>query len=102
MRLARPERPYSQPQPMPIQKSQGQTPTEQYLSHLCDKTFLGLWSYANPFKADGKELCDLIAIFENHVFLFFDRESRKFDRAGAEVELTWERFEKETITKQIR
>jgi hypothetical protein len=87
---------------MAIQKSSGQTPTEQYLSHLCDQTFLGLWSYANPFKADGKELCDLIAIFENHVFLFFDRESRKFDRVDADLRLTWERWRKEVITKQIR
>jgi hypothetical protein len=76
---------------MAIQKSSGHTPTERYLSHLCDRTFLGLWSYANPFKGDGKEPCDLIAVFENHVFLFFDRESRKFDRVNADVRLTWER-----------
>jgi hypothetical protein len=87
---------------MAIQKSSGQTPTEQYLSHLCDRTFLGLWSYANPFTLDGKELCDLIAIFENHVFLFFDRESRKFDRVDADVRITWDRWKKEAITKQIR
>jgi hypothetical protein len=87
---------------MAIQKPSGQTPTEQYLSHLCDKTFLGLWSYANPYKADGKELCDLIAAFENHVFLFFDRESRKFDRVDADVALTWRRWKKEAIANQIR
>ena len=86
---------------MAIEKSVGQTPTEQYLSHLCDGTFLGPWSYANPFKADGKELCDLIAVFENNVFLFFDRESRKFDHGG-DVLLSWERWKKEAITKQIR
>src|SRR5690242_5933451 len=86
---------------MTIEKSIGQTPTEQYLANLCDRTFLRLWSYANPFKADGKELCDLIAIFEDNVFLFFDRESRKFD-SGGDVALAWERWKKEAITKQIR
>jgi hypothetical protein len=86
---------------MTIEKSIGQTRTEQYLSHLCDRTFLRPWSYANPFKADGKELCDLIAVFENNVFLFLDRESRKFDDGG-DVLLTWERWKKEAITKQIR
>ncbi|MEJ2377316.1 MAG: hypothetical protein P8Y71_18580, partial [Pseudolabrys sp.] len=86
---------------MPIEKSIGQTSTEQYLSHLCDQTFLRPWSYANPFKADGKELSDLIAVFENNIFLFFDRESRKFDRGG-DMLLTWERWKKEAITKQIR
>jgi hypothetical protein len=87
---------------MVIERSSGETPTEKYLSHLCDKTFLCLWSYANPFKADGKELCDLIAVFEDRVFLFFDRESRKFDRVGGDVGLTWDRWKKEAITKQIR
>jgi hypothetical protein len=86
---------------MAIEKSSGHTPTERYLSHLCDRTFLRVWSYANPFKADGKELCDLIVVFENNIFLFFDRESRKFDRGG-EMALTWERWKKEAITKQIR
>jgi hypothetical protein len=86
---------------MAIEKSGGQTPTEQYLSQLCDRTFLNLWSYGNPYKTDGKELCDLIAVFENNVFLFFDRESRKFDH-GRDVLLTWERWKREAITKQIR
>jgi len=86
---------------MIIERSSGQTRTEQYLSHLCDCTFLKAWSYSNPCKADGKELCDLIAVFENNVFLFFDRESRKFDQEG-DVLLTWERWKKEAITKQIR
>jgi hypothetical protein len=72
-----------------------------FLSQLCDRTFLKLWSYGNPFKADGKELCDLLAVFENHVFLFFDRESKKFDGAPADVLLTWERWKKEAIEKQI-
>jgi hypothetical protein len=86
---------------MAIEKSKGQTLTEQYLSHLCDRTFLRLWSYPNPYKADGKELCDLIAVFENNVFLFFDRESHKFDQ-GSDVLISWERWKKEAITKQIR
>ncbi|MDE5446683.1 hypothetical protein GWG65_36070 [Bradyrhizobium sp. CSA207] len=84
-----------------VEKSLGQTPSEQYLSQLCDRTFLNAWAYSNPYKADGKELCDLIAVFENNVFLFFDRESRKFDHEG-DVLLTWERWKKEAITKQIK
>jgi len=52
---------------MKITKSKGLTPTERLLSELCDLTFLKLWSYPNPCKADGKELCDLLAVFEDHV-----------------------------------
>ena len=48
--------------PAIVKKSRGVTQTEAYLSELCDRTFLKLWSYANPFKAPGDELCDLIAV----------------------------------------
>jgi len=87
---------------MKIEKSQGQTRTEKILTNLCDKTFLKLWSFANPFKDDGKELCDLLAVFENHVFIFFDRESRKFDNADKDEYLAWTRWKKEVIDKQIK
>lgn len=47
------------------------------LVELCDQNFLRLWNYPNPYKEDGHELCDLIVVFDNHVFVFFDREGRK-------------------------
>lgn len=86
---------------MAIKKSQGVTRTEELLSVLCDKTFLKAWSYPNPFKDDRKELCDLIAAFADHVFIFFDRESRKFDGAAKDILVTWNRWKKEAIDKQI-
>ena len=85
-----------------ISKSRGFTETEQFLSELCEGTFLKLWSYPNPFKAPGKELCDLIAIFDNRVFLFFDRASEAFDRSDRDVLMSWERWKKETIDKQVK
>src|SRR5580704_7849848 len=86
---------------MKINKSKGLTPTESLLAKLCDRTFLKLWSYPNPCRADGKELCDLLAVFEDHVFLFFDRESRKFDKGSGDILLTWQRWEGEAVQKQI-
>jgi hypothetical protein len=50
---------------MKIVKSQGVTPTERLLVTLADRTFLKLWSHGNPYKADGKELCDLSVVFGN-------------------------------------
>jgi hypothetical protein len=85
-----------------IIKSVGLTRTEQFLSKLCENTFLKLWSYPNPFKEPGKELCDLIAVFENHVFLFFDREPKTFENAPDDIGLAWERWKKEAIAKQIK
>jgi len=84
-----------------ITKSQGFSSSEKLLARLCDKTFLRLWSYPNVFKSDGKELCDLLAVFENHVFLFFVRESKKFENPEKDISLQWERWKKEVIQKQL-
>lgn len=86
---------------MAIIKSEGQTPTERFLANLCDKTFLRLWAYPNPYKAEGKELCDLLVVFEERVFLFFDRASNKFDDKDKDVILQWKRWKAEAIDKQI-
>ena len=85
-----------------ISKSLGFTSTEQYLSRLCDRTFLKLWSYPNPYRESGKELCDLIAVFENHVYLFFDRETKALMGEVEDFGLAWERWKKEAIAKQIK
>ena len=87
---------------MKIEKSEGVTPTEKRLSDLCERIFLKLWSWPNPYKQDGKELCDLIAIFDNHVFVFFDRESHVLENEEKDIEVTWARWKKEVIDKQIR
>jgi hypothetical protein len=87
---------------MAITKAEGVTPTEKLLSRLAERTFLKLWSYPNPFRDDGKELCDLIAVFDGHVLIFFDRESRKFDKASKDILVTWERWKREAIDRQIR
>lgn len=85
-----------------IKKSKGVTPTEKLLSNICERTFLKLWSYPNPFNENGDELCDLIAVFDDHVFIFFDRESRKFDNSKKGLSVTWERWKREVIDKQIK
>jgi hypothetical protein len=85
-----------------ISKSVGLTSTEQYLSNLCDRTFLKLWSYPNPFRERGKELCDLIAVFDNQIYLFFDRETKTLTGGYEDFNLAWERWKKETVVKQIK
>lgn len=86
---------------MSITKSPGFSSSEKLLANLCDRTFLRLWSYPNVYKSDEKELCDLLAVFENHVFLFFVRESKKFENPEKEISLQWERWKKEVIQKQL-
>ena len=61
---------------MIVEKSEGVTLSEKKLQALGYNTFLSLWSYPNPFKkqAGGKELCDLLVVFEDHIIIFSDKD----------------------------
>jgi hypothetical protein len=87
---------------MDIVKSEGVTPTERLLASLCEQSFLKLWSYPNPYKDDGDELCDLLAVFENHVFIFFDRENKSFSNEQAHPITQWNRWKRRAIDDQTR
>jgi hypothetical protein len=92
---------------MAIEKSTGVNESEQFLISLCEGTFLKLWSYPNPFTDDdlGKELCDLIAFFDNHLFIFFDRSPAKplkLEPDGSGIKpAKWKRWKRKVVEKQI-
>lgn len=86
-----------------IKKSLGATDSETYLARLCDRTFLSLWSYPNLYRkqgqqkstqqkntGDGKELCDLLVVFENHVIILSDKLC-KFPE-GEDTQQNWKRW----------
>lgn len=60
---------------MVVKKSEGLTISEKKLVALGYRTFLRLWSYPNPYKMqkNGKELCDLLIVFDNHIIIFQTR-----------------------------
>jgi SEC-C motif len=69
------------PSPTPIAKQDGVTVAERYLSRLCAKSFLSLWSYPGVYRdqgvagdGDGKEICDLLVVFGNDVIIFSDKD----------------------------
>ncbi len=87
---------------MKIERSDGITPSEKYLKKLCDRAFLSLWSYPGVFrdqkqggKGDGKELCDLLVIFENHIIIFSDKYI-EFPDSG-NIQLDWSRWYRRAI-----
>ena len=84
-----------------LTKRVGQTETERLLATLCDNTFLNLWSWPSPFKADRKELCDLLVVFDDHVFVFFDRENRQLDDPEKDKDLLWSRWKRAALDRQI-
>jgi len=87
---------------IPIHKAQGVTPSEKYLNSLCEMSFLSLWSYPGVFRnqkvrgnGDGKELCDMIVVFDEHILIFSDKHC-SFPTSG-KMELDWRRWYKRAI-----
>jgi hypothetical protein len=90
--------------PQQLVKNLGVTPAERYLQRLCEKTFLSLWSYAGLYRdqrsrpqGEGKELCDLLVVFENTVLIFSDKHCC-FPRTG-NIRQDWQRWFRRAILK---
>jgi hypothetical protein len=82
------------------------TASERYLAWLAGGTFLSLWSYPHPFTdegrksgGDGKELCDLIAVFGRDVILFSDKH---IVFTQAELTVAWHRWYRRAIESSAR
>lgn len=84
-------------------KSEGTTPSERYLTQLCRRAFLDLWSYPNLYTDEGRrggkggphELCDLLVVFENDVVIF-SIKNIKFNRLINPL-IAWRRWFKKAI-----
>ena len=89
-----------------VQPADPVTLSEGYLRKLCKRTFLSLWSYPNPFRdqagsaQDGKEVCDLLVVFENEVIIFSDKHC-EFPNS-ADLDLDWARWYRRAVEKSAR
>jgi hypothetical protein len=93
-----------------VRRSEGQTPSERYLKALCDRAFLSLWSYpsvyrdqgggGNASKQEGKEVCDLLVIFDKHIIIFSDKHCR-FAKEG-QIGTSWRRWFRSTVKDSAR
>ena len=85
-----------------VEKSVGVTETERFLAEFCERSFLKLWSYPNPYKDDGHELCDLLAVFGDYVFIFFDRENVLPEAPDKDPQVLWDRWKRNVIDRQVK
>lgn len=51
----------------------GFSKSEQYLAEIAQRTFLSFWSHPNLFRAQAKELADLVVIFGDDIVVFSDK-----------------------------
>ena len=87
-----------------ITRNEGVTEAERYLNSLCESTFLSLWSYPGLYidkKSNGgnqgKELCDLLVVFGDHIIIFSDKDC-EFKYTG-NIETDWKRWFKKAVVK---
>ncbi|MBF9222409.1 hypothetical protein [Hymenobacter ruricola] len=84
------------------------TRAEELLAELCERSFLSLWSYPSPYKdqgrksllADGKELCDLLVIFDNHVVIFSSKECAY--KSNDNAILNWTRWYRSAVADSVK
>lgn len=87
---------------------EAKTDSERYLAKLARRAFLSLWSYSNVHtdegrtqgKGDGKELCDLLVVFGNHVLIFSDKACA-FPK-HPDIQVAWGRWYKSAVEKSVR
>src|SRR5690242_7308576 len=89
-----------------VKKQEGTTSTVRYLARLCAKSFLSLWSYPGVYRdqgkqgsGDGKEICDLLVVFENDIVIFSDKDC-KFPESG-NLDNDWARWFRRAVIKSV-
>lgn len=87
-----------------VERNEGTTPSERYLAQLAERTFLNLWTYPNLFidrkaskNGDGKELCDLLVVCGDDVFIFSDKTIEFKETTDPLV--GWKRWYRQAVTK---
>ena len=76
--------------------SHGLTPSEKFVTSLCDRSFLKLWTHPNPIGKKGKELCDCLIVCGPNVVIISVKENEYKDTGDA---TGWQRWSKAAIEK---
>jgi len=91
-----------------LHRSEGITQSEKYLNNLCERTFLRLWSFPGVYRdqssgggtAGGKEVCDLLVVFDEHIIIFSDKDC--IFPSTNELDLDWRRWFKKAVLKSAK
>lgn len=76
------------------------TPSEKIVFDLAKKSFLTLWSYANPKGKHGKELCDVLVYSEPHIIIISVKEIEPTNSGNLETD--FKRWEKSALDKSFK
>lgn len=76
------------------------TPSEELVAELGRRSFLTLWSEANPISAPGKELCDFLVVCAPDVVIFSVKEITFKDTGDPGTD--WTRWRKKAVDGSVR
>lgn len=81
--------------------SSGLTPSEFFVTKLCERAFLKLWSHPNPIGKKGKELCDSLVVCGPHVIIISVKEIEYKDTGNSTGYDRWVKRALEESADQI-
>ena len=92
----------------PIQRRDGVTAAERYLKRLSDHSFLSLWSYSGVYRDQfdsptakvGKEVADLLVVFQNHIIIFSDKDCAY--PTGDDEQVNWQRWFRRAVSNAAK
>jgi len=72
------------------------TPSEKFVTSLCERSFLRMWTHPNPLGKKGNELCDCLVVCGSHIVIISVKDN-EYKNTGNET--GWERWAKAAIEK---
>ena len=77
----------------------GLTPSEKFVTELCQRAFLKLWTHPNPIGKNGKELCDCLIVCGPHIIIISVKEIQYKDTGD---KVGWERWHRAAIDASVK
>jgi len=81
--------------------SHGLTPSEIFVTRLCNRSFLKLWTHPNPIGKKGKELCDCLIVCGPHIVIISVKENEYKDTGDSTGLQRWNKAAVEKSVSQI-
>jgi hypothetical protein len=73
--------------------------SEEFVYQICHKSFLSLWSYANPRGKNSKELCDILIVCEPDIIIISVKDIKLTDSGN--IEIDWQRWLRKAIEGSV-
>ena len=74
--------------------------SEKLVYDICKKSFLSLWSYANPLGKNSKELCDTLIVCDPDIIIISVKDIQITE--SGDISTDWKRWRKRAIDASVK